>query len=124
MGLFSYIQEKKQCKEIQGIFDRISLIHRTVKYVNTSALKQTERTSFEWSLAALVGHIREIDNICIESNSNTLYHKEFSFQGNQRTLIIIIKELLDEVVEIREALNVPPVYQEEIDLFDKYYHIQ
>lgn len=124
MGIFSYIKTCKNEKEIQELLYKIYDLIRPcegVEDTNPNLYSKSQIASIESNLYLIVELVRQIENICDNGDRHllrvALYRSRWS---NRDKLGVIIKIILEKTMAIREKLSLPPVFQEEIDVFSRY----
>lgn len=124
MGLFSYIRTTKNEKAIQGLLDciRDSLSKaERVRFRNLELFSTHEISTIESNLCAIVDMVREIENICDNGDRKILRCTNYkNDRFPPRPLGMVVKDILERVIQSRISMNQPPFYQEEIDVFMRY----
>ncbi len=124
MGIISFYKTCKNEKEIKSNLDRIYDIFFNVgqaEYKNPKLFSSSEISSFEAGLCVIVDTVRQIEYICDNGDRRILRCTNYRNRWYPpRPLGVVIKTILEKVIKIRNNLNIPPVFQEEIDVFMRY----
>ena len=91
------------------------------EYKNPKLFSSSEISSFEAGLCVIVDTVRQIEYICDNGDRRILRCTNYRNRWYPpRPLGVVIKTILEKVIKIRNNLNIPPVFQEEIDVFMRY----
>ena len=124
MGIFSYIKTCKNEKAIQELLDKIGILFNHVNRLRGTSLhlfSAHELSSFEANLCVIVDYVREIEYICDNGDRKALRCSNYkNDRFPPQPLGVIIKDILERVIQYRSCMNQPTVYQEECDVFMRY----
>lgn len=115
----------KDIKEIQSILDNIYNIFSDIEgagRINPSLYTTQKVKSIELDLMRVVSYVEEVDCICNSGNRSIISSHLFENRWfPPRNLKYINSAIIEKVLAIRNNLNLPPVYQEEIEVFLTYH---
>lgn len=125
MNIYDLSPTSRDIKKIQSILSDINNIFFHIEYaekINPNLIDNEKKRSIEYKLMRVVSYVEEVDCICNSGNRSIISSHLFENRWfPPRNLKTINTAIIEKVLAIRNNLNLPPVYQEEIEVFLTYH---